>query len=437
MSQGRKRISFQLIDPASNETLFAQVLDGEGEGASATALSKEANQAIYSILSTNDWSNLVGSKRDPGLLNEKANEAMTAGRLINRFVVADFDNAITLFKKAVEAEPKSSLAHTYLAMEAANRFHFSPDRSFLDLARSEAEMALQLFPGSAEAHRALAGVYYQEGRFSEALEQGLQTIEMTGLQDRCLLFVGMTLDTLGRPDQALSWYELASQVTLGPGDADSVIGDCWTRLADDEQAERAYARAIELRPNSSEGIVGMAHLRLLAGKFEAAREICHSSPGARGDLPEIAAQIEFFDRKFDVALELYRNLHKANPNGGGAFYGAMTYCSAAGRAKQALGELSEAKRILEDCLARERANMEREPENPDAAYRVAAVEASLGMTEASLSHLKKAVALGWVDYRSLNLDPRFDLLRGPEFQTILDELSAKVADMRGKVITRR
>ncbi|HWM26018.1 MAG TPA: protein kinase [Chthoniobacterales bacterium] len=433
-SQGRKRISFQLIDPASKETLFAQVLEGEGEGAS---LSKQVSQTIYSILSANDWSNLISSKRDPGLRNEAANEAMTAGRLIVRSTVGDSDKAIALFKKAVEAEPKSSLAHTYLAMEAAGRLHYSPDRRFLDLGRREAEIALQLSPGSAEAHRALAGVYYQEGRFSETLEQGLQTIEMGGLQDRCLLFVGMTLDMLGRPDQALGWHELASQLAATPGDAEVSIGDCWTKLVDDQQAQQAYARAIELRPNSSDGTVGMARLRLLEGNFEAAREICRTLPAARGELAEIAAQIEFFARKFDVAMELYRTLNKANPNGGGSFYGAMTYCSAAGRAKQAMGEMSEARRVLEDCLIKERANAEREPGNPEAVYRLAAVEASLGMTEASLSHLRKAVALGWVDYRSLNLDPRFDLLRGPEFQTIIDELSAKVADLRRQATTRR
>jgi tetratricopeptide (TPR) repeat protein len=180
----------------------------------------------------------------------------------------------------------------------------------------------------------------------------------------------------------------------------------------------------------------MAHLRLLEGNFEAAREVCRTLPD-RGESAEIAAQIEFFDRKFDAALELYRALNKANPNGGGTFYGAMTYCSAGGRAKQALGETSEAQRLLEECLTKERANAEREPENPDAAYRLAAVEASLGMTEPSLSHLRKAVALGWVEYRSLSLDPRFDQLRGPEFQTIINELSAKVAEMRRKANTRR
>jgi len=433
MSQGRKRIAFQLIDPASKETLFTQILEREGEGASAVALTKEVGQAIYAILSENDWSNLIRSNSDPGLRNQAANDAMTAGRLIGHSTVADCDKAIALFKKAAEAEPNSSLAHTYLAMEATGRYHFSPDRSFLDLGKKEAEIALRLSPGSAEAHRALAGVYYQEGRFAEALEQGLQTIELGGLQDRLLLFVGMSLDMLGRPHQALGWHALASQLVANPGEADVSIGDSWAKLVDDPQAERAYARAIELRPNSSDGTVGMARLRLLEGNFEAAREICRTLPGARGHLAEIAAQIEFFDRRFNTAIELYRDLNKANPNGGGSFYGAMTYCSAAGRAKQALGELDEARRILEDCLTKERANAGREPGNPEAMFRLAAVEASLGMTEDSLSHLREAVSFGWVDYRSLNLDPRFDLLRGPEFQTIIDELAAKVAEMRSKV----
>lgn len=437
MSQGRKRISFQLMDPASNETLFAQLLDGEGQGVLPSALTKQVNEAIYSILSASDWSNLLLAKRDPGLRNEAANESMTAGRLIAHSSASDSDKAIALFRKALEAEPNSSLAHAYLAIEATGRTHFNPDRGFLDLGKREAEIALQLIPVSAEAHRALAGVYYQEGRFAEALEQGLQTIEIGGLQDRLATFLGMTLDMLGRPHQALGWYQVGAQLTANPGELDSSIGDCWTKLVDDQQAERAYARAIELRPNSVEGTVGMARLRLLEGNFEAAREICRSLPVAGGVATEIAAQIEFFDRRFDAAMELYRNLNRANPNGGGSFYGAVTYCSAGGRAKQALGEMSEAKRILEDCLTKERANAEREPGNPEAVYRLAAVEASLGMTEASLSHLRKSVALGWVDYRSLNLDPRFDQLRGPELQTIINELSARVAAMRKEKSTNK
>jgi tetratricopeptide (TPR) repeat protein len=435
--QGRQRISFQLIDPASKETLFSHLWEENGSSDARPALPKEVTQAIYSILSANEWADLIQAKWDPGLRNEEANRAMKAGRLRQRLTPEDFDEAIAVFRRVLELEPNSSLAHAYVAMEATNRMHFNPDRSFLALGKTEAEIALQLSPGSPEAHRALAGVYYHEGKFPEALEQALLTIELGGLGEQIALFVGVTLDTVGQPHRALGWHELAAQLSATPGDAETSIGDCWARLLADERAERAYERATELRPHAYHGFLGFAHLRIVQGNFKAAREICRRLPNAHGESAEMVAQIEFFERRFDVAVELYRALHKANPYGGGSFYGAMSYCSAAGRAKQALGDLGEAKRILEDCLIRERANAEREPATPYAFYRLAAAEACLGMTESALSHLRQSIALGFVEYRSLQLDPRFDALRGPELQAMIDELAAKVADMKRQATSHR
>jgi tetratricopeptide (TPR) repeat protein len=430
--QGQRRVSFQLIDPASKETLFSHLGAEIGRNDARAVVTAQAAKTVYSILSANDWSDLIHAKRDPGLRNHAARDAIAAGRLISHTSAANCDKAIILFRRAIEAEPNSALAHAYLAMVANARSHFHADRSFLALGKKEAEIALQLSPGSAEAHRALTGVYFQEGKFSEALDQALLTTEIGGLQDGLAMLTGMTLAMLGRLDEALGWHRIGTQLTANPGGLDSLIGDCWAKLVDDEQAERAYTRAIELRPNSPEGVAGMARLRLLQGNFEAAREISGTQPFAGGPLAEIAAQIEFFDRRYDTAIELYRSLNRLNPHGGGSFYAAMSYCSAAGRAKQALGDMSEAKRLLDECLIKERANAEAQPGSPEPFYRLAAVEASSGMTELSLEHLRKAIALGWVDYRSLTLDPRFDSIHGPEFQSIIDELSARVAEMRIK-----
>ena len=217
MMQGRQRISFQLIDRASKETLFSHMWEPKGQGGSSTAIPREVTQAIYSILRENDWSDLIHSRWDPGLRNEAANEAMTAGRLIVHSSTSDCDKAIGLFTKALEIEPNSSLAHAYLSVAETARTHFVPDRSSLEIGKQEAETALRLSPGSPEAHQALAGVYYQEGRFSEALEQGLETLEMGGLRDRVAMLLGMTLDMLGRPHQALGWNKLASQLAATPG----------------------------------------------------------------------------------------------------------------------------------------------------------------------------------------------------------------------------
>lgn len=438
--QGRKRISMRLLDAAAGNVLLTSLWEEKGEKDPAEAAMKELGGKIYPILSANDWSGILQSRVDPGLRNEVAREAILAGReQIRSDTVAGYDNAIALYRKALRAEPNSALAHAYLANAAIARVHYHADLTFLDLGRAEADKAILLAPQSAEAHKAKAGLSFQEGKFSEALEEQLRAIEYAGLEDRVVSFISQTLDMGGRPDQALNWYALLLDKTRMPGEVDNLSGDCWAKLGDDEEAVRAYHRASEFRPDSCEGVSGISRVRLLQGDLSGARETLRSSRCDRSQpssTEQMAAQIEFFGRDFQAAEQRYRNLAEGDAEGGGSYYGAVSFQSALGRARQALGDMDGARPLLETCLKRETAALNRAPGHPEVAYRLAAVEASLNMPEAALGHLRRAAASGWLDYRSLNLDPRFDSLRGnPAFQTIVDDLSAKVADLRSK--TRR
>jgi serine/threonine protein kinase/tetratricopeptide (TPR) repeat protein len=434
--QGRRRVSIRVLDPSNGEILFGKVLEqNEFEEGSPNA-TEDWVQHVYALLSTEDWTHLNDANQDPGVLNQEANEAMRAGRtaLANYYTVADFDHAILLFKKAIALEPNSALAHSYLAMACAGRTHFVADRAYLEQAKLEAFRALEVAPNSTESHRALAGVYFQEGKFDEALEEEIKTIEDGGITDRTSIFVGMALDILGRPDRALLWYEIALTLKPPPGEVDALIGDCWTKLGDDERAFRAYGRAIELQSSSGPGAFGKCRLHILRGEFEAAREICRArfrNFNDLGEMAQIAAQVEFFSRSYASAEELYSKLANNDAQGGGSFYGAITYQSAIGRLKQIDGANDEAARLLTTCLKAETAALSLQPQNSEAAYRLSAVEASLNRTDDALQHLRQAIALGWLDYRSLQRDPRFDSLRtNPEFDTLIDGLSAKVAELR-------
>lgn len=437
---GKQRVSLRLLDPTSGQTLLASVLEQNEAATRFPRETEEWTRKIYEILSADDWTPLK-SKTDPGLRNEAASDAMTSGRAwMSSYTVSDLERAIALFNKAIAAEPASSLAHSYLAIAATAHTHFIASGNYLEQGRAEAFKALQLAPDSMDAHRAMAGVYYQEGKFREALEEGLQTIEIGGAAERVTTFIGLTLDMLGQPDRALSWYGITLKLQAGPGDVEPVIGDCWAKLGDDDQAFLAYDRAIELQPNSSQGAVGKCHLLLLRGEFEAAREICRvrfQNLNDLGEMSQVAAQIELFARNYEAAEELFARLAKSDGNGGGSFYGAITYQSALGRIQQALGSHDSATKLLQESLKRETDVCTRQPGNPEAPYRLAAVEACLNLPEAALRHLHQAIALGWLDYRSLQLDPRFDSLRSnPELNTLIDGLSAKVADLRKQAKAR-
>jgi serine/threonine protein kinase/tetratricopeptide (TPR) repeat protein len=432
---GKKRISLRLVDAATAEPLITRVWEDEDLQGQTKSVYKEIGGSIDDILNTKDWSTLFQSMTDPGLRDQAAREAIVAGReLVYRYNSSDFDRAIGLLKRALRLQPDSSVAHSNLAMAATIRTHFISDVNFLKLAEAEAHEALRLSPSSSDAHRALAGVFYQQGKFSEALEEGLRTVESTGPDERIARFIGTTLDTLGHPDKALAWHSLACKLGGRWGDEYGLLGDSWVKLCDDERALQAYRRSAELQPDPPRGEIGICHVRLIQGDFEEARELCRSSQwnhDGLGEPQQIAAQVEFFARNFGAAADLFGNLAKMDAGGGGSFYGAITYQSALGRSKQALGDEKGAKAILEDCLMREIAAIEREPDNPEVAYRLAAVEASLGMSEHSIAHLRKALNSGWIDYRSLTMDPRFDAIRqDPQVKALLKDLASKVADMR-------
>jgi serine/threonine protein kinase/tetratricopeptide (TPR) repeat protein len=434
---GKTRISLRLVDVATDEPLLVRFWEGAGEAGPKHPLGKEIAAAVNDILSAKDWSTLTQSKIDPGLRSQGAREAIMAGHeLVFRSNMRDLDRAIDLFEKALRLEPDSSLAHAYLAMAASFRTHFISDDSFLKLGAAEAYKALQLSPHSSDAHQALAGVFYQQGKFAEALEEGLRTVESNGPEEKIAGFIGMTLDTLGRPDRALAWHSLSCKLGGRWSDEYGLLGDSWAKLGEDKRALQAYRRAAQLQPDPPRGEIGICHLRLLQGNLEGARELCRGSRlsnGGFGEAEQIAAQVEFFARRFDIAANLYGTLAKTDADGGGSFYGAVTYQSALGRARQALGNEEGAKVILKHCLLKETAAVEREPGNPEASYRLAAVEASLGMSEGSIAHLKRAVSSGWIDYRSLAMDPRFDAVRqDPQVETILKDLALKVAEMRVK-----
>jgi tetratricopeptide (TPR) repeat protein len=437
---GNQRVSLFLLDPGSGQVLLASLQEQREASARFPRETEEWTRKVDEILSADDW-NALKARTDPGLRNEVASEAMASGReWMSSYTVSGLDQALVLFNKAIAAEPTSSLAHSYLAMAATAYTHFVSDPQYLKQGRAEALKALELAPDSVDAHRAMAGVYYQEGKFHEALEEELQTVEMGGTAEKVTTFLGLTLDTLGQTDRALRWYQVSSKLQAIPGDVEAVIGDCWAKLGNDEQALLAYDRAIELRPSSSQGAIGKCHLLLLRGQFEPAREICRNhfrNLNELGEMAQVAAQIEFFARDYAAAAELYGNLAKSDFHGGGSFYGAITYQSALGRIQQSLGFQDAAAKLLQESIDIETAAFNRQPDNPEAAYRLAAVEASLSLSEPALRHLHKAVALGWLDYRSLQLDPRFDSLRAtPELDTLIDGLSAKVADLRSKTKAR-
>jgi tetratricopeptide (TPR) repeat protein/tRNA A-37 threonylcarbamoyl transferase component Bud32 len=430
----KARFSMQLIDVATRHALFHRVLETDMVEAEALPPRHLIAENIYGILNNGDLSSAI-PEADPGFRNASARELILAGEeLQNRGTVADYDRAIECFQKAIMQEPRSVVARASLALAYANRAGFSSDRRLLEKGEVSAREALKMDSENGEAHRALAGILYQKAHYKDALEEAFLAIEFAGFDPRPAGLVGNILKTLGEPARALAWYELQKHGQIHPADGEALLGDCWAALREVANAEKAYRRAWELHPERPQGWIGICRLRLLQGDVTTARNIYKENWDQHRDNTlaiQMAAQVEFFGRNYSEAEALYKELSAKEPDGGRSFYGRISYESALARIALLTADRAKGEAKLKRCLEAERRILVSAPLDPDALYRMAAIESSLGDAASALTHLQAAFEQGALDYDSLSLDPRFDQLRTEmKYNQVLEAMSSRVASLR-------
>ncbi len=431
------RVSIRLTDPEGN-VLFSRIRTTSNLTASASEISRDDVREIHDLLEQANWDKLVASREDPAFHNERSRDLLLAGReLTQRQSAEDLALAINCFQKAIDAEPKSVLARTDFARAITTRTHYQFDARLLARATKAAREAAAMDPLSGEVHRALASVLFHTGRPADSLEEILTFVELSGPDVPAIALTGSLWRILGHPDKALTWFTIMAQWQRRPAEDVWIIGDCWAELGDDSKAEAIYRRALELYPQLPDGWVGLCHLKVLNGDFEGARALCNEN---KNRYPEsvyprqMAAQVEFFSRNFPEAERLYRELSSSDPAGGAHFYGAISYQSALGRLYGLEKRADADRNPLDEAEQKETAALQAAPDHPGILYRLAAIEASANKREQAITRLMAAVRAGWLDYRSMRLDPRFDQVRSdPRFQKLSGEIEETVKLLRTRL----
>ena len=426
-------VSIRLVDGSSGETLLQRRILLDDLDSSAFRVSGLVAAELSSVL---DGHSQAQSKRqDPALQNPIASEYIRAGQAFDhRRSTMDHERALQCFENAIKAEPSSALARSYFVLTAVAASNLGDSDGALIRSEQLAREAERLRPDMAETHRAVAALRYAKGDLRGALEQMFQAVQLDGIDEDPAVGIAQTLKDLGRPDLSLRWHEIARHIQEQPANYESTIGDCWSDLGEDEKAEAAYQRVSALHPDLPEGWIGACRLRLLHGDFAAARSIYRQNVELYqnyGLTNQMAAQVEFFARNFSEAQKLYKALSESDSTGGDTFYGSVSYESALGQLRCLAGDESGGRQVLNEALIRESAALAIAPDHPQILYRIAALESSLGQNQQALHHLALAVDAGWLDYRSFQLDPRFDAIRDdPGCTKAIQAMTSRVTKLR-------
>jgi TolB-like protein/Flp pilus assembly protein TadD len=343
----RVRVNVQLIDARSDRHLWAETYDEELTTANIFSIQSDIARKIAAALQATlapEVEELIEARPTESL---EAYDLYTRGRYIWNAgsTVAEMEEAMDLFRRAIEADPGYAppyvgLADAYGTLwgglgvvsgeEALPQMRAAAERALeldeelaeahavlggvlnAELQYEEAEReylrALELNPGSADVHLAYASFLTDVARYEEAVRQARRAVKLdpisigtrVGLTAR-LFFTRNYDDVI---DEALRILELQPENAGGY----YFLGAAYALQGRHEEAIAALQRSIELDPEGPSRLVALAWVYARDGQREKALELLEDVPEQGSNLKEIAivyGALGDLDRAFDYLDRAY------------------------------------------------------------------------------------------------------------------------------------
>ena len=424
-SDNRVRIAARLIDAATDKNIWADTFDRDINDIFAIQndIALQIATALKAKLTPAEKERVERKPtRDIG-----AYEYSVKGReYYLRFKKEDNEQAIELFKRAIEIDPDYALAHAGLAdayYQGILRFGLS-EAEWFDRAVEEAQKAVSLDPNLAEGYKALASLYAVVKRWKKkGIEIGHKAVEANPSSALAVLALGEYYRNFKEFDKAFPFIKKA--IALSPVWAFpySDLASVYAGLDDPVSAEKWARKALELQPDLLEAHRQLIYLYLSNGEYDKAIEqsqvYLSKLPGYTGAI-RTAALAELFAGHHEKAEEYYKK------SGGAPIELGYLYWKSEKK--------DEARKIFQRNLEPLQKRLEENDEGDGIRISMASIHAVQGNKEEALLWLQKALDSGMTDYLFYSRYPLFENIRDDErFKRIMDDAKAKVAEMRRRV----
>jgi serine/threonine-protein kinase len=390
-SGDKLRVTAQLLDVGSNEIIWSDRIDAQGQDILALqdGIAQRILEGLKLELSDNEQEKLGRrATENPQAWEEYLRGRDNFGRFIFRTLSEeDCDAAIQNFKRATELDPHFALAYSGLGACYANRV-FKGIGDAEDYTYAEAAFSKAFFydPNVVEARVLMVMIYLARGEKQKARSE-IELLSRQFPNDAALYFVKGVMHRLdGEYEASLKAFEKLS------------------RLDPAARAVAAYNRA---------------RIYIYEGKFDKAFEELDKGFKAEPNHPMLKifrSGAYFFKGDVDKAIEIISNVLEKHPEMPGVRPLYAEYLAAAGRPDDARAQLTD------DALAISKADH-------DMAYWVGATYALLGEKDLAFKWLNKAVRLGNENRPHYEKDRNLNSLRDdPRFTELLGKIhSAKAA----------
>ncbi len=274
-SGSQVRISVQLIDAASDSSLWARSYDRDLADI-LTLQSEVARDIAGEIkiqLTPAEQSRLTA--RAP--VNPAAHVAYLQGRFLwNRWDTESLKQSLASFEQALAADPNYALAFAGLAdsYSVLGNTNALPPGEAYPLAKQAAERGLAIDASLAELHASLAYARKFHDWDWPRVERGLlRALELNPGYATARRWYAQFLSQMARPDEALAEAQRALELDPLSLIIHTAVGDVLFYARRYEESVEYYRRSIEMDPSFSPGHTDLARsLEMLGEHDEAIRE---------------------------------------------------------------------------------------------------------------------------------------------------------------------
>jgi len=353
-----------------------------------------------------------------------------------RYRKEDNEQAIELFKKALELDPDYARAYAGLGDAYGQRVgKFGFAHNWVDLAIDVSQKAISIDPGCVEAYKALGFVYISKGWLHKALQANKKAVELNPNYAPAVGNIGWIDWYIGEYEAALKWMEKA--LALDPTGAHGYynVGCVYYGLQHDVKAELWLNKALEFQPDFLYAYEILIYICLGQGKFDQAiaygRKILSIAPD---DVYALiwAGDAEVFSGNYSQAKQYYEKAMEISSPGFTSMSLNQTirltyiYWKTDQREK-ARKMFSQS---LDFCLRR----LEQKDEGFWIPFDIAVINAIQGKKKEAYLWLQRAIDGGWREYRLASVDPLLENLHSEEqFKRMMTKVKAMVDEMRKQV----
>jgi tetratricopeptide (TPR) repeat protein len=431
----RVRVSAELVDASTQQTLWSNQYDRDLADV-LTVQSDIARQIVQSLHTSLSGSEQARLEKRP-TVSVDAYELVLKANHLDAFNRDQNHQAIGLLRKALALDPNYADAQARIGYRLMMEGSSYGDPANIDTGIAEAEAAVRIDPLRPYAHTVLASGYGMQGRFAQASQAFLRTLELDPNNTTAMFNFSVVQLWFGRQEEAAYWARRGFMRTGKRGnDYYHLLGPLLSLRADAEarrlleEAERRYptfARVqilfslLELYEGQVDKAVARTQAMVARNPKNMEVRIHGADMAFLADSPDLESHIEpLMEGSAATFLTIAETIRLRY-----AFVLARR-----GETGKAAGQVAEAERF-----ARER--IDKGHDRPELRIEMAAAAVLRKDRPAALDWFERAFEAGYREYVHLERDPILAELRSEaRYRSVIERMRKDVDARRARARER-